>query len=263
MLYRARILYRYLRQKEIKNGIKSALKLDKGFTKQCLICGDKVDTFYPFGVNDEFFTRHNIIGGGYRQNCLCLHCKSIDRERWQYYTIKTHTDLLTSSCSVLHIAPEKWLSDNIKSNKKCDYYGGDIRPGIADHIVDLTNMTDLGEDRFDYAIVNHVMEHITEEKQAFEEIKRVLKPSGKLILSFPICTDSETYEDGSVNTDEKRLYYYGQKDHVRLYGIDYLNRIMGFGFRVEVFSPNKELSREDIEKYGLIENDIVMICSKA
>lgn len=235
--------------------------MNRCFDKQCIICENKVNAFYPFGVDDEFFKRHNIIGGGYRPNSLCLHCKSIDRERWQYYTIQKHTDILTGSCSVLHIAPEKWLSDSIKQNSKCDYYSGDIRPGGADHIVDLTDMTNLEDNRFDYVIVNHVMEHIPEEQKAFNEIKRVLKNAGKLLLSFPICTDAVTYEDSTINTDEERLYHYGQTDHVRLYGTDYKKRIESFGFNVNVFSPINELSHDDIEKYGFIENDVVMICS--
>lgn len=261
MFRRARILYRYIRHGEIKNGLDAFWGKESSCQKECIICGDKVNNFYPHGVNDDFFSRHSIIGGGKRKHSLCLHCNSIDRERWQYYVISRHTDLLKGSCTVLHIAPEKWLMNIIKANNDCIYFGGDIRPGVADHVVDLTHMPEFENNFFDYVIVNHVMEHIPKEKAAFDEIKRVLKKEGQLILSFPICKDMQTFEDESVDTDEKRLFYYGQENHVRLYGSDYQNHVSSFGFRVRVFSPSDELSAEEIEKYGLISDDVIMLCS--
>lgn len=41
---------------------------------------------------------------------------------------------------------------------------------------------------FDYVILNHVLEHVQNEKDALEEIWRVLKENGKFIFSMPIKT---------------------------------------------------------------------------
>ena len=261
MVNKMRMLYRYIKHGDVGNGVLAFCGLDSSNTYKCIICGDMVNRFYPYGVKDDFFSSHHVVGGGYRANCICLHCGCIDRTRWQYYTIKNHTDILTEQCEVLHIAPEKGIMSKITDNTSCKYYSGDIRPGAADHIVDLTNMTDIQDDCFDYVIVNHVMEHIPDEGRAFSEIHRVLKQGGKLVLSFPICMDQDTFEVEDIDTDEKRLANYGQKDHHRLYGRDYKERVESFGFRVEVFTPEKELSDEYIEKYGFIRNDIIMICT--
>ncbi len=88
-----------------------------------------------------------------------------------------------------------------------------------------------------------------------------MKPTGKLIISFPICTDQDTIEYPFVTTDEKRIEYYGQRDHVRLFGRDYLEKISGFGFNIEEYIPKECCSQKDIERYGFIEDDVLMICT--
>ena len=230
--------------------------------KYCIICGHKVGRFYPYGVSDEIFTRHHIIGGGRRENCICPYCGNVDRNRWQYYVIKNFTGLTTEAgISVLHFAPEPSNSELIKSNPNCTYITADIVPGRADYSADMTNLHQFRDGEFDYVIANHVLEHIQDEAKAFSELKRVLKPNGKLIISFPICTDILTYEDASITTEEGRLKAFGQEDHVRLYGTDFKERIENYGFDVKVYRPEGELSPEAIEKYALIKDDVMMVCS--
>ena len=116
---------------------------------------------------------------------------------------------------------------------------------------------------FNYVIINHVMEHV-EEQQAISELKRVLTTDGKLIMSFPVCIDNETtIEDSAIVTDEDRIREYGQKDHIRLYGMDYKDRMEKYGLDVDIYSPKDFFSDQEIEYYGFIENDIMLICRKA
>ncbi len=193
---------------------------------------------------------------------MCPYCGNNDRTRWQYYVLKNYTGLTTESgIRVLHFAPEKPSSKLIKSNPNCTYITADIVPGIADYAADMTNLHQFGDGSFDYVIANHVLEHIQDEAKAFSELKRVLKPNGKLIISFPICTDMLTYEDASITTEEGRLKAFGQRDHVRLYGTDFKERIEGYGFEVRVYRPEGALSPEEIEKYSLIKDDVMMVCS--
>ena len=42
------------------------------------------------------------------------------------------------------------------------------------------------DESFDYIIMNHVLEHIMDEQAALYELKRCLKDTGILILSFPV-----------------------------------------------------------------------------
>ena len=160
---------------------------------------------------------------------------------------------------MLHIAPEDAIVREIKKNVECDYYTGDIELGRAQHKVDLTNLQ-FKHSFFDYIIANHVLEHIEEIGLAFEEIRRVLKKTGKLIISFPICTDLATREETGLN-EEERLVKFGQKDHVRLFGFDYKGYIEKYGFEVKVISPQNILNDDMIKMHGFIKDDVVLICS--
>ena len=94
---------------------------------------------------------------------------------------------------------------------------------------------------------------------AEEECLRVLKPDGKLIITAPYYSDlSETFEDSSITTDEERLKYYGQSDHVRKYGKDIFARFSKYG-KVSVlgadFLPEnlrEKMNLGDIESAAII-----------
>lgn len=231
-------------------------------SKHCIICDSDLEKFAPAGIENMIFKRHHIIGGGYRDNCICPFCGSNDRHRWLFYVLKKKTDIRSMHGRILHFAPEKNLSKFICMNTNIDYYTGDIRPNIAMHITDITNIQ-YADEVFDYVICNHVMEHILDESRAISEVKRVMKNNGKLILSFPICTDMATFEDDNIVTAAGRSNAYGQEDHVRLYGTDYKERFEKYGFKINVFSPMMEFDKTDIEKYGFIPDDVIMIAEKS
>ncbi len=229
--------------------------------KKCLICGSEFANYFPAGFHSELFEKHHVIGGGYRENCICPSCGRMDRERWLHYVIDNKTNIGEASGRILHFAPEQTIIDYIKQNDKIDYYTCDITPGRAMHIVDITDIQ-FRDETFDFIICNHVLEHIPDEAKAVSELKRVLKKKGKLIFSFPICMDKKTEEDKSVTSKEERLRRYGQEDHVRLYGTDYLDRFKKYDLNIKVYSPQDEFSKEEITRYGLIPDDVLMIATK-
>jgi len=206
------------------------------------------------------FQNHHIIGGGSRENCYCPACGSSDRERWLKLVLEKKTNIFTGTCRVLHIAPEASIEPLIRSNPLCDYYTGDYQAGKAMNIVDATNIQ-FKDCFFDYIIMNHVLEHIENEKLCMEEIQRVLKTDGVLILSFPVCTDMATDDDATVIDEDMRLKRYGQKDHVRLYGNDFKSRLERYGINVSIQTPS-EWGANIAKVYGLIEDDIIILGKK-
>ena len=58
------------------------------------------------------------------------------------------------------------------------------------------------------------------------------------------------------------MEYYGQEDHVRLFGRDYVQQVEFFGFKVSVYTPNEMLNEADVKRNGLINDDVLMICNK-
>lgn len=230
----------------------------------CNLCNKNVSAFLPGGLQGiekvKLFKEHHIIGGGYRKFFSCPACGGIDRERWQVWVLSKYTNIFSASCRVLHFAPEEPVSKYISANQDCDYYTGDIVLGRAMHKTDITDIQ-YKDGFFDFVIMNHVLEHIDDMEQAMREVKRVMKKNGKLIISFPICMDQDTLELPNITSDADRLEYYGQEDHVRLFGRDYVQRIADFGFSVTVYSPNECCTEKEIERYGFIHDDVLMICS--
>ena len=107
------------------------------------------------------------------------------------------------------------------------------------------------------------MEHITNEELAFSELKRVLKPAGKLILSVPVCiSNPETSEDLTITSSELRLKHFGQEDHVRLYGLDTKIRLEKYGLKIDEYIFDEREGVELREKYGLIKGDRLYYCGK-
>lgn len=228
----------------------------------CNICGQYVAKFEEAGIDIELFRKHHVIGGGRRKSALCPACKSLDRHRWLLDVITGHTDIFSDRKKrVLHIAPELCVRQVLECLPSVDYYTGDISPGRAMYVVDITDIQ-FKDEYFDYIIINHVLEHVVDLHGALSELCRVIKNSGKILMSFPICTDQPTIEDPSVITDRQRLEMYGQEDHVRLFGKDYKEIIEQIGLIVTIHTPQLELSEEEIRKFGLIKDDVILVAER-
>lgn len=149
--------------------------------KECIVCGNKVESFLPGGICADVFKKHHVIGGGYRKKCICPICGASDRERWLLYVLQNIIHINHISGRVLHFAPEMHIISIIKNNINIDYYTGDIIKGRAMHVTDITNMQ-YANQSMDYIICNHVLEHIVDIKSAISEIRRVLKDDGMFIF---------------------------------------------------------------------------------
>lgn len=229
----------------------------------CSACGKKSIWFKGYGVKDDIFEKMNIIGGGYRKNVYCPKCKANDRMRWIDYVLKKYTGVYSAKCSILHIAPEEVIENKIRKNAMAEYITGDICEGFADQVVDITNMPQFETSSFDYVIVNHVLEHVENEKKALNEIYRVLKEKGKFVFSMPIAIERNTFESEEPElSPSKRLELYGQTDHYRLYGRDVKEHIASYGFKIDEYIVDDILNKSQIKSNRLMKRDRVFIGTK-
>jgi ubiquinone/menaquinone biosynthesis C-methylase UbiE len=115
---------------------------------------------------------------------------------------------------------------------------------------------------FDVIYCSHVLEHVPDDRKGMRELSRVLKPNGWALVAVPVHEDRDrTFEDPNVVTPADRLRVYGQWDHVRIYGRDFVDRLRESGFDVTVDTFAKSFSDEMVRKYGLSREDIY-ICRK-
>ena len=110
----------------------------------------------------------------------------------------------------------------------------------ADLKLDLDHI-DQPDNSWDVVFCNHVLEHVKEYKKALEELRRILKPGGKLICSFPIDGNYNTVygdvtlaDDMSEEADRERIRRFGQRDHLRVFGLDSKQLLEEAGFVVSV-----------------------------
>jgi len=233
-----------------------------GFKYKCIFCKGHFRRLLPFGLKNDIAI--NLIGGGYRYT-LCPRCYSTDRERLVYWYITKKSNILNLSKNIrlLHFAPEKNLQKILKSSSYIEYISGDLNPSTdCDIRLDITDMN-FEDNFFNVIICSHVLEHIVDDRKAMYELFRVLKLEGFAILQVPILKNTkETYEDFTITSPEERERYFGQKDHVRIYGQDYKRRLESIGFKVELSDIKSDLNIKEIKKYGLNREEILYVCRK-
>jgi len=114
---------------------------------------------------------------------------------------------------------------------------------------------------FDAIYCSHVLEHVPNDKKAMGEFFRVLKPGGWAALQVPIPRD-KTYEDWSITAPLDRAAAFGQSDHVRIYGLDIVERLREVGFEVRVEETNLLFTATEIARFGLSTTEPILFCRK-
>ena len=73
----------------------------------------------------------------------------------------------------------------------------------------------------------------------------------------------QTYEDFIITSLQEREKHFGQKDHVRIYGKDYTQRLQEAGFTEEAYSWTLDNAfRNETNRYGLNKDETVFYCTK-
>jgi len=236
----------------------------------CPYCEHSFRKLLADGFDLPVIKEKKIIGAGRRDNCTCPRCFSKDRDRLIYLYLKHKTDFFEGHYKVLHIAPEAWMKELFQRTANIDYTAGvkeiESMGYYYDRMtreIDITNL-EMKNNLYDTIICNHVLEHVDDDIQAMNELLRVLKPGGYAILQVPISPILEkSYEDSDIISKRSRERYFGQFDHVRIYGQDYFDRLESVGFNVEKHHPVKDQwNIPDLEKYALNPDEELFIAHK-
>jgi SAM-dependent methyltransferase len=133
---------------------------------------------------------------------------------------------------ILHFSAEFCLESRFKPRASLYVASGFGAGERADVRADATLMPYCSHS-FDLIIACDVLEHIVEDRTVIREIWRMLRPGGVAILTVPTFDGLEpTFEDPAIASPEARHLAYGQRDHVRNYGIDFADRLRDVGFTV-------------------------------
>ena len=92
-----------------------------------------------------------------------------------------------------------------------------------------------------------------------DELFRILRPGGLAVLTVPINASRQlTYENPVITVPEDRFAHFSGEDHVRYYGLDFIDRLSSVGFQVDTFRlrPEQEVT------YGLLRDEWLVIATK-
>ena len=227
---------------------------------KCPFCGDNGPLLLMGADRFPVLQQLHVIGAG-RRIARCPKCGSTDKERLVYVYLKEFEKIEEQSeANILHIAPEKNLQLLLMTNK--GYIAGDAFLQNQEFSGKVIHMdiceTNFKDNHFDYIICNHVICDIKDDKRAFSEIFRILKPGGVAILQVPITKISPTIENPNVKTKEEREIAYGYGYHERIYNdIDYIKRSEAVGFKVDRINISNRY-----KSYGLNPEEDIYIFRK-
>ncbi|MDA8095555.1 MAG: class I SAM-dependent methyltransferase [Betaproteobacteria bacterium] len=194
----------------------------------------------------------------------CTNCGASDRERlyalWMDQEIEKGR--FSPGMSAIHFAPEAPLSRKLSRFGLFDYKTADLWMRGVDFKADMMDLP-FEDQRFDFFVCSHVLEHVPNDDQAIKELYRITRCGGCGILMAPIVVGlAKTVENPGATNEADRWRLYGQNDHVRLYAHnDYTNKIRSHGFHLEELGV-QHFGEEAFHRLGLKRTSILYVVSK-
>ncbi len=191
----------------------------------CPICETWDRDFLTFGLKP-------------RLNARCPTCHSLERHRLVWCFFRERTDLFQPPRKkMLHFAAEEMIASRLSGLGHLEYITADLLEPSAMVQVDITAIQ-FGDQTFDALYCSHVLEHVTDDRKAMRECRRILKPNGWAVFMVPLFPEA-TIEDPSIADPQERERLFGQRDHVRRYGPDFEDRLKEAGFAVTRHSADE------------------------
>jgi len=230
----------------LRSGLRTIRFLFGRFERTCPVCG----------YRGRFFAYANPLGLGVNIDSLCPSCLSHERHR--LLALCDAEQSLFEGREILHFAPEAGLTAYIRARRPRSYVSCEFGGKGADLDINIEDIN-IDNNRFDLIICCHILEHVNDHL-AMPELFRILRKGGTLVAMIPIIEGWQTtFEDRSrQNTEEERILYFNQHDHVRFFGRDFRERLESAGFVVDEYTAVEP----HVAQYGLIRGEKVFLCRK-
>jgi len=195
-----------------------------------------------------------------RPNAACPNCFSLERHRLLAVVLKGMNPFVSTARHVLEYAPQPQIRSLLMQAAGDNAYTGvDLMDDRwIDSFADACAMP-FDDDSFDLIVCFHILEHIPDDAAAMREMARVLTPGGIAVVQVP-SRHGPTDEDPSATVAE-RIRRFGQDDHVRYYGDDFIDRLRIAGLDVALMHGHT-LVPDDGERarFGILDHDPIWVC---
>jgi SAM-dependent methyltransferase len=218
------------------------------YPRECPVCGFH-GLFWAAGHQPLIF------------DARCPRCRSIGRFRQHELLMRRYPGWLDGQ-QVLHFAPETCFADAYAERIAATggrYVQAEYNPSAGQTKVDIQGMQ-FGDGEFDTIICHNVLEHVRDDRKAMAEMFRVVRPSGRVLVSVPMVDAwTRTYEDPAMVSAEARDLHFNQDDHLRLYGRDFYDLMRSVGFAIEAYTA----SEPEVSRYALERGETIFIGTRS
>ncbi|MFA1770064.1 class I SAM-dependent methyltransferase [Rufibacter glacialis] len=218
-----------------------------GTNVYCPLCERSFRTFLPFGKER-------------RSQALCPRCHTLERHRLLWLYLQEQVHLQERSLAVLHMAPEPIVQQRLHALPNLLYRSADLTSPVAMDRVDLQALP-YATASFDLILCSHVLAHVPDETKALQELRRVLKPQGQLLLQARLHPQEKTLETPEAVTPLQRQQVYGQSDRFRKYGQDFGERVAAQGFTVQAVAYANSRPAEEQTRLGLGLQELIFVAT--
>ena len=165
----------------------------------------------------------------------CPECGSVERTRGVLSWLSSNINI--SGLEVFAVAPSGSATRFISELEPARFDRCDIRPLNGFEIqADISEMPEVESDSYDFAMAIKVLEHCANDHQAISELRRILKPGGRLIVNGDVRGGTTTQE-----VDEPTSYYGKEAFEeynigtFRRYGLENLTELLSEFFEVKTY----------------------------
>lgn len=204
----------------------------------------------------------NICGGTdfedyrSRENVKCSSCGSMERMRVMLLALES-INAFKPKLEILHIAPDVSVARKLKAVHGSGYLAADFNPKLFPQDLEVTKI-DLTKDvfslpsrKYDLIIHSHVLEHLPcEITPVLFHLHRALKRTGIQVICVPF-DEGKTSADFNIMSGREREERFGQRDHMRRFGVDDLNLNLGMVFQLSPFDPTKIYTQKQLEEANI------------
>lgn len=239
-----------------------------GRIRKCVCCGREVNyrplPDYYREMEEKFHAPQN-----WRSETLnhmeysCPICGASDRDRLIVSFLKKENLRDAAEWTrVLQIAPAESISRWIA--RYCPQTIYDTTDLFMEGVTfrsDLQNMDMVEDETYDVIICSHVLEHVRDDRKALGELKRILKPEGKIIFLVPIDLNRQDIDEEWGLSEAENWRRFGQGDHCRAYGKEGLLDRLREQFYVHCLG--KEYFGSDVfARCGLTDTSVLYVLTK-
>lgn len=194
-------------------------------SRKCPCCGNTV-IYHPLpDYYGEMSVRYGVTRQAQNETLnaeeyFCPNCGASDRDRLIVsFLEKEGLQEAAEGAKLLQIAPasaiSRWL---IKKCPHIQYDTTDLYMKQVTFQSDVMDMYMVPDETYDVVICSHVLEHVRDDRKALSELKRILKPEGKVIFLVPVDLSADCIDEEWGLSEAENWRRFGQGDHCRCYG---------------------------------------------